>query len=334
MCDISSEEIKNFKIECLSRSELESLAEDYIEDESEEAVLMTAEEINQYVIEEYYKHYVHQSQEFLNLEEEVKQQADILEKYQKMLKTYETLYRNQVKFFRKAGVFPEVETNSVGVSADFPIDPNSSQCGAAKYKRKDLIVDLSNAKILNPSIIPATNASSVLKADLKVPKSDVEVECIDLTDDAPTKSYSSISKCKSLTLTVKISSQSNFMRCRANRCCSGCSSNDETSCPLPPKPFFFLNKNLPNSPSKPCLSISTVPIGIVLQWDMPLRYPANTYAKLEYYEILWYEEQENMTINSQLWQNIGSVGAIELPMACVLTEFPDNMKTIQLLGVI
>ncbi|GFU41952.1 activating transcription factor 7-interacting protein 1, partial [Nephila pilipes] len=94
--------------------------------------------------------------------------------------------------------------------------------------------------------------------------------------------------------------------------------------PLPPKPFTFLNKHLPRSPPKPSLSVWVAATGIILKWEMPLYAPAYTYAKFESYELFWYEELQNMPVDSQLWKSMGFVQSLPLPMACTLTMFKDK----------
>ncbi|GBO39046.1 hypothetical protein AVEN_13175-1 [Araneus ventricosus] len=60
---------------------------------------------------------------------------------------------------------------------------------------------------------------------------------------------------------------------------------------------------------------------------MPPSYSTVTaYSKLKSFDIFGYQEQKNVVINTLLWKKIGAVKAMNLPMACTLTQFLEGQK--------
>ncbi|KAF8788394.1 Activating transcription factor 7-interacting like protein [Argiope bruennichi] len=155
---------------------------------------------------------------------------------------------------------------------------------------------------------PTSNLTTTVKSLPKLsPKPTGAIECIDLTDDAPSAVVKPVTNSSPLASISLV----------------------KHPAPLPPRPFSTPNSVLPNVPPKPRLKVSTEERGIVLQWDMPPSYSpiaAAAYSKLKAFEIFGYQEQKNIVINTLLWKKIGSVKAMSLPMACTLTQFVEGQK--------
>ncbi|GFR15185.1 activating transcription factor 7-interacting protein 1 [Trichonephila clavata] len=59
---------------------------------------------------------------------------------------------------------------------------------------------------------------------------------------------------------------------------------------------------------------------------MPSNIPANTYGRLFSFEIYGYQDQNQVPFSKKLWQKVGEVKAMDLPMACTLTQLNDGRK--------
>ncbi|GFX73645.1 hypothetical protein TNCV_1264141 [Trichonephila clavipes] len=187
-CLPKMEKEEEFDIGALSLSELIHLAEGYVDDPSEETVIMTRREMNTYIkqkMTEYSKD--PKINPFIDLQKQCRiLLKEVKEKEQQLLKAqkdFEIMYKNQLQFLRRRRIVPKEPAKSVGVSADFPILPESLP--PMKFWTKgEHFVDLPSSKILTPS----TNPKSASKqcADTKsepIPVSNVEVECVDITSD-------------------------------------------------------------------------------------------------------------------------------------------------------
>ncbi|XP_024938695.1 activating transcription factor 7-interacting protein 1 isoform X2 [Cephus cinctus] len=86
-------------------------------------------------------------------------------------------------------------------------------------------------------------------------------------------------------------------------------------------------RNNPSNPSwklpppAPSLKITKVLNGIVLSWNMNLN---DQYAKIVSYQLYAYQEFPNVVPSSNLWKKVGDVRALQLPMACTLTQFSEG----------
>ncbi|CAL1292348.1 unnamed protein product [Larinioides sclopetarius] len=323
------------------------------DDDDEEFVVMSPEEIRLFLEQKISEHVRDpQINPLLALEkrtndllDEIKDKADEISRLSKAL---DMLYRNQERFLRHMDIFPKVPTNSVSVSVDLPLLMDSVPLmSPSKVQDEEAVIkkDLSDAKVLSPSVsrakpstpvptsippvpsgisvtpVPSTSSSTpaVPKASPAAPASNLtttvktlpklppkpagDIECIDLTDDPPVaKPITNLSPLAAISLV-------------------------KHPAPLPPRPFCPPNSSLPNVPPKPRLKISSEERGIVLQWDMPPCYSAVTaYSKLKSFDIFGYQEQKNVVINTLLWKKIGAVKAMNLPMACTLTQFVEGQK--------
>ncbi|GFS70049.1 hypothetical protein NPIL_521771, partial [Nephila pilipes] len=148
------------------------------------------------------------------------------------------------------------------------------------------------------------NPQSVLDPNVKV-----KVECIDLTDETPSKTDEApVTIVKTPVKIVKKPAKIVETPMQPKPSCSRPIARAvrklKHPSPLPPKPFCFLYKHLPSSPPKPSLSVCVAATGIILKWEMPLYAPPNAYAKFDSYELFWYEELENMQADSQLWKRL------------------------------
>ena len=117
--------------------------------------------------------------------------------------------------------------------------------------------------------------------------------------------------------------------------------------PLPEPPKFQISgPNMKGSPPKPTLKISRltegtysqslilVPTfnpniysyisGIILSWNMNLN--LTIHATIQSYQIYAYQERANSPVVSTLWKKVGDVKALDLPMACTLTQFSKGNK--------
>ncbi|GFQ88763.1 hypothetical protein TNCT_650672 [Trichonephila clavata] len=91
------------------------------------------------------------------------------------------MYRNQLKFFRHMGIVPKVPTNSVGVSADFPLLPESLPPREFLKKGEEYFVGLPSCKILKPST--SGNSASEKCTNTEESKPKIKVECFDVPSD-------------------------------------------------------------------------------------------------------------------------------------------------------
>jgi hypothetical protein len=63
---------------------------------------------------------------------------------------------------------------------------------------------------------------------------------------------------------------------------------------------------------------------LVVSWNMSLN---KTFAQIASYQIYAYQEVPNQTPHVDLWNRVGEVNALPLPMACSLTQV--NIKNIK-----
>ncbi|GFX02426.1 hypothetical protein TNCV_2285921 [Trichonephila clavipes] len=194
---MEKEEEFEFDIGALSLAELVHLADGYVDDPSEETVIMTRREMNMYIKEkmtEYSKD--PKVNPFIDLQKQCRiLLKEIKEKEQQLLKAqkdFEIMYKDQLKFLRRMGIVPKEPAKSVGVSADFPILPESLPCREFLAKG-GYFGDLPICKILTPS--KNLKSASKQHADIKepIPVSNVEVDlptCKILTPSTNPKSAS------------------------------------------------------------------------------------------------------------------------------------------------
>ena len=64
--------------------------------------------------------------------------------------------------------------------------------------------------------------------------------------------------------------------------------------------------------------------GIILSWNMNLN--LTIHASIASYQIYAYQEQAAQPVVSTLWKKVGDVKALDLPMACTLTQFSKGNK--------
>ena len=95
------------------------------------------------------------------------------------------------------------------------------------------------------------------------------------------------------------------------------------SLPDPPK-FQISEQSMKSAPPKPTLKISRVTDGIILSWNMNLN--LTIHASIASYQIYAYQEQAAQPVVSTLWKKVGDVKALDLPMACTLTQFSKGNK--------
>ncbi|GFR26921.1 hypothetical protein TNCT_475191 [Trichonephila clavata] len=182
----TDEEEFEFDIGSLSLADLIQLAEGYVNDESEETVLMTRREMNLYIKHKMEEHSKDPNiNPFINLE---KQSRILLKevklKEQQLIKArkdFEIMYKNQLKFFRHIGIVPKVPTNNVGVSADFPVLPESLPSREFLTRGEEYFVDLPSCKILKPST--SRNSASKQCTNTEESKPKIEPECFDVPSD-------------------------------------------------------------------------------------------------------------------------------------------------------
>ncbi|GFR32763.1 hypothetical protein TNCT_633921 [Trichonephila clavata] len=152
----TEEEEFEFDIGSLSLADLLRLTEGYVDDESEETVLMTRREMNLHIRNKMEEHSKDPNiNPFINIEKQSRMLLkEVKSKEQQLIeakKDYEVMYRDQLKFFRHVGIVPKVPTNNVGVSADFPVLPESLPPREFLVKGQFHFVDLASCKILEPS---------------------------------------------------------------------------------------------------------------------------------------------------------------------------------------
>ena len=95
--------------------------------------------------------------------------------------------------------------------------------------------------------------------------------------------------------------------------------------PLPDPPKFQISGlNMKSAPPKPTLEISRLTEGIKLSWNMNLN--LTIYASITSYQIYAYQERAALPVFSTLWKKVGDVKALDLPMACTLTQFGKGKK--------
>ena len=95
--------------------------------------------------------------------------------------------------------------------------------------------------------------------------------------------------------------------------------------PLPDPPKFQISGlNMKSAPPKPTLEISRLTEGIKLSWNMNLN--LTIYASITSYQIYAYQERAALPVFSTLWKKVGDVKALDLPMACTLTQFGKGNK--------
>ena len=95
------------------------------------------------------------------------------------------------------------------------------------------------------------------------------------------------------------------------------------SLPDPPK-FQISAQSMKSAPPKPTLKISRVTDGIILSWNMNLN--LTIHASIASYQIYAYQERSAQPVVSTLWKKVGDVKALDLPMACTLTQFSKGNK--------
>ncbi|GFS97597.1 hypothetical protein NPIL_593021 [Nephila pilipes] len=276
--------------------------------------------------------------------------SNINEDYRNMLYWHNKSFKEQYHILSKETRDEPYSIASAEVSVDFPIDLEAFRYYAEKYKfskGQKLIVDLSDEKILTSSIKYATNTASksppvkitqepdsepsytvssateINPQSVLDPNVKVKVECIDLTDETPSKTDEAPvtivktpvkivktpvkivkTPVKIVKKPAKIVETPMQPKPSCSRVIAHAVGKLRHPAPLPPKPFTFCNKYLPSSPPKPSLSVCVAATGIILKWEMPLYAPAYTYAKFDSYELFWYEELQNMPVDSQLWKRL------------------------------
>jgi len=95
--------------------------------------------------------------------------------------------------------------------------------------------------------------------------------------------------------------------------------------PLPDPPKFQIaGQNMKSAPPKPTLKISRLTEGIILSWNMNLN--LTIHASIASYQIYAYQERSAQPVVSTLWKKVGDVKALDLPMACTLTQFSKGNK--------
>ncbi|GFR20389.1 uncharacterized protein TNCT_486371 [Trichonephila clavata] len=162
-----------FDIGSLSLADLLRLTEGYVDDESEETVLMTRREMNLYIKNKMEEHSKDPNiNPFINLEKQARMLLkEVKLKEQQLMEAkedYEVMYRDQLKFFRHIGIVPKVPTKSVGVSADFPVLPESLPPPEFLVKGQFYFVDLPSCKILKPST--SRNSASLQRTNTEESK--------------------------------------------------------------------------------------------------------------------------------------------------------------------
>ncbi|CAG9855793.1 unnamed protein product [Phyllotreta striolata] len=94
--------------------------------------------------------------------------------------------------------------------------------------------------------------------------------------------------------------------------------------PLPPTPKpLIASSSLKKLLPKPHLSIKKTDTGIILQWRMP--YNLDEFESIASYQLFAYQET-NAPPSTDMWRKVGDVKALQLPMACTLTQFADKNK--------
>ncbi|GFR24871.1 activating transcription factor 7-interacting protein 1 [Trichonephila clavata] len=266
--------------------EFEHLAEGYVDDESEEAVLMTYKEIEDYILKKMAEYSKDPS---INPIIPVKKRArelldqvkDTKEKIEEANNSILDIYNDQINVLEHVAVLPKEGENNVPTK------------------------ESAEAKELSPSVGPSASSGSVLKssANANQPnpnlKSDRKVDCIDLTED-----------------TSLIQSSSNAT--------VDASKMLKHPVPVPAVTFNIPNKNLPELPPKPSLQVSSAAGCIVLQWDMPSNISAC--AKLSCFELFAYQETQKATEDPPVWRKIGSVKPLSMPMVLTLSALFTNKQ--------
>ncbi|CAH0730004.1 unnamed protein product, partial [Brenthis ino] len=94
--------------------------------------------------------------------------------------------------------------------------------------------------------------------------------------------------------------------------------------PLPDSLKQYQPHNWKALPPAPELKLSNVENGIVISWKID-GYQEEDYEEIASYQLYAYRET-SLPPNTALWEKIGDVEALPLPMACTLTEFMAGYK--------
>ncbi|KFM68380.1 hypothetical protein X975_09299, partial [Stegodyphus mimosarum] len=336
------------KAECSQVTQRVRLSiEDDSEDDDEEYVIMTPEEVRNFLLQkvnEYMKDpeknpILNLKQQAVDLETKIKRKN---EEFEKLSKFFEHMYHDQEKFLRHIGVLPKIPTEDFGAQVDMPPLPNALSSIPRECLTK-MSGAIAKAEATLPPVAPSSIKSQVPPNLLTAPPSrpvpppkpvvpppkpaqdNKEIECIDLTDDSDPPSASNSTSAGAATATATTTTAAAAPKFKSPVPISSSTTPSVPSplrhpAPLPVWPVETHNKTS-EPPPKPRLKISAEKQGIILQWDMTLN---SNQAKISSYEIFGYQELKQMPITSSLWVKIGLVQAMSLPMACTLTQFQEG----------
>ena len=108
------------------------------------------------------------------------------------------------------------------------------------------------------------------------------------------------------------------------------SQNLQPILPKHPAPLPSMPNPQPSNPAwkalppKLILKITQLKAGIAVSWTMGPQ--VSSHAEITSYQIYAYQEKSNQKLNSKLWNKVGDVKALPLPMACTLTQFQAGHK--------
>ncbi|GFS47310.1 nucleic-acid-binding protein from transposon X-element [Trichonephila inaurata madagascariensis] len=173
-------------IEQKLHNEQVELAEGYQADESEESVVMTREEINNYMKQKM---------------REYSEDPEINKLINRV--GYVDMLDDQMKLLQHAGELPKAETRNASAYVDFPILPEEFPPVELLKKDFDVLIDgpafmggeyfvddIPSCKILRPSAKASTKSDSAFKKSTNTEELELipKVECIDISNDTPIKS--------------------------------------------------------------------------------------------------------------------------------------------------